>query len=96
MRTLPAVDTAWEVVFMMLILKIPMVYLGVVVWYAIRPEPGAESGGEPTGVLAPVAPCGWSDWRDRRFAGARGRRPIRPTGRPGFRRLPAPRPAMAT
>jgi len=31
---------------MMLILKIPLVYLGFVVWYAIRaePEPGVEPG----------------------------------------------------
>jgi hypothetical protein len=35
---------AWELVFMMLILKIPIVYLAVVVWYAIRaePEPGVD------------------------------------------------------
>ena len=34
---------AWELLFMMLILKIPIVYLCVVVWYAIKaePEPGA-------------------------------------------------------
>ena len=31
---------------MMLILKIPMVYLGFVVWYAIRAEP--EPGVDPT------------------------------------------------
>jgi hypothetical protein len=35
---------AWELVFMMLILKIPIIYLGLVVWYAIKaePEPGVE------------------------------------------------------
>jgi hypothetical protein len=35
---------AWELVFMMLILKIPIVYLALVVWYAIRaePEPGVD------------------------------------------------------
>ena len=35
---------AWELVFMMLVLKIPLVYLGLVVWYAIKaePEPGAD------------------------------------------------------
>jgi hypothetical protein len=35
---------AWELVFMMLILKIPIVYLAAVVWYAIRaePEPGVD------------------------------------------------------
>jgi hypothetical protein len=37
---------AWALVFVMLILKIPMVYLGFVVWYAIKaePEPGSEPG----------------------------------------------------
>ena len=36
--------TGWALVFMMLILKIPIVYLGCVVWYAIKaePEPGVE------------------------------------------------------
>ncbi|HEY0415549.1 MAG TPA: hypothetical protein VGC78_04115 [Gaiellaceae bacterium] len=35
---------AWEFLFMMLALKIPIVYLGFVVWYAIKaePQPGAE------------------------------------------------------
>ena len=33
---------AWGLVFLMLILKIPIVYLGIVVWYACKePEPGA-------------------------------------------------------
>jgi hypothetical protein len=36
---------AWELIFMMLILKIPIAYLCFVVWYAIKaePEPGAEN-----------------------------------------------------
>jgi hypothetical protein len=35
---------AWELVFMMVILKIPIAYLAFVVWYAIRaePEPGVD------------------------------------------------------
>jgi hypothetical protein len=35
---------AWELLFMMLVLKIPIVYLGLVVWYAIKaePEPGVD------------------------------------------------------
>ena len=37
--------TAWEFLFMMLALKIPIVYLGVVVWYAIKAEP--DSGADP-------------------------------------------------
>ena len=38
---------------MMLILKIPIVYLGLVVWYAIRAEP--EPGVDPHGVLGLAA-----------------------------------------
>ena len=46
---------AWELVFMMLILKIPLVYLGLVVWYAIRAEP--EPGVDPTEYST------WRPWR---------------------------------
>jgi hypothetical protein len=57
-------SAAWELVFMMLILKIPIVYLGLVVWYAIRAEP--EPG---------VDPSEYSTWRPwRRPDGARPRR----------------------
>ena len=36
---------AWELLFMMLVLKIPIAYLCFVVWYAIKaePDPGAEN-----------------------------------------------------
>jgi hypothetical protein len=55
---------AWELIFMLLILKIPMVYLGLVVWYAIRAEP--EPG---------VDPSDYSTWRPwRRTGGPRPRR----------------------
>jgi hypothetical protein len=37
---------AWELVFMLLVLKIPMVYLAYVVWYAIKAVPD-EPGVEP-------------------------------------------------
>lgn len=40
---------------MMLVLKIPMVYLGLVVWYAIRAEP--EPGVDPTESSI------WRPWR---------------------------------
>src|SRR5471030_1006842 len=46
---------AWELIFMLLILKIPMVYLGFVVWYAIRAEP--EAGVEPDEHSV------WHPWR---------------------------------
>ena len=65
---------------MLLVLKIPVVYLAVVVWYAVRAEPEAAPGGEEVGVLAPIIPCGWSDWKRRRSR-PYGRRPRRPTPR---------------
>jgi hypothetical protein len=34
-----APDTVWEIVFLMVILKIPLVYLCLVVWWAIKAEP---------------------------------------------------------
>jgi hypothetical protein len=46
---------AWELVFMLLILKIPMVYLALVVWYAIRAEP--EPGVDPNDSSV------WRAWR---------------------------------
>jgi hypothetical protein len=52
----------WEVVFMLVILKIPVVYLCLVVWWAIRAEPRPPEG---AGRLAPIdtEPCGWNDRR---------------------------------
>jgi hypothetical protein len=85
-RTLRAVDSLWIAIFMLLVLKIPLVYLGVVVWYAVKADPAPE-GGDEAGVLSPLTPCGWDEWRDRRLAGARGRRPFRPTGRSAGRRM---------
>ncbi|HEX6700068.1 MAG TPA: hypothetical protein VF101_04995 [Gaiellaceae bacterium] len=42
----------WELIFLMLVLKIPIVYLCLVVWWAIRAEPrpleGAARLVEPT------------------------------------------------
>ena len=32
----------WEIVFMLILLKIPLVYLCMVVWWAIRAEPRDE------------------------------------------------------
>jgi hypothetical protein len=65
---------------MLLILKIPVVYLGVVVWWAVRAEPEPGVGGEELGVLAPLGPCGWDDWCRRRARRLRTR-PFGPSGR---------------
>lgn len=56
---------AWGFVFLMLALKLPILYLGVVVWYAIKAEP--ESGD--------VDQQDFSIWRPwRRPTGPRPRR----------------------
>jgi hypothetical protein len=79
--------SAWEAIFLLLVLKIPMVYLAVVVWWAIRAEPLPGDGGEPISAVVPLTPCGWNDRRrhrmghppaTRRLLGPRGR----PTPRP--------------
>lgn len=64
---------AWEIVFMLLILKIPIVYLCVVIWWAIREEPAPA---DPAGVavLPDTPPSGGSPRRRRTGQ----RRPVRP------------------
>jgi hypothetical protein len=62
----------WEIVFMLVLLKIPLVYLCMVVWWAIRAEPRDEQ---------PTAPVRVTDTPDsdgpvlRRPATPRGGRP---------------------
>lgn len=71
--------TVWEAIFMLVVLKIPVIYLAGVVWYAVRAEPeAAEGGGDEAGVLEPVAPCGWDAWKRRRRTPYR-HRPRRPS-----------------
>jgi hypothetical protein len=72
--------SVWEAVFMLVVLKIPLVYLGIVVWWAIRAEPVPGDGGEPVREVVPLTPCGWNEWRLRRPTRP-GVRPIRPSGR---------------
>ena len=63
----------WEIVFMLVILKIPVVYLCAVVWWAIRAEPRPLEGAARVAPLQPTPPC---DWRRRNLrALARGPRP---------------------
>jgi hypothetical protein len=71
--------SVWEALFMLVVLKIPVVYLGAVVWWAIRAEPVVDFGdGEETPVREPLDPCGWDDFRRRRAARRRPLPPRRP------------------
>jgi hypothetical protein len=45
-----------ELVFMMLILKLPAIYLGVLCWYAIRAEPRPLEGAATTATPEPATP----------------------------------------
>jgi len=70
-------DTLWELIFIMVILKIPIVYLCYVVWYAIKAEP--RGGGGPAGVRElPDSPPPTHDRHRRRTRP----RPSRPHGGP--------------
>lgn len=71
-------DSLWELVFLMVILKIPIVYLCSVVYYAIKARPRQEPS-EPAGVR--VAPDGPPSGSDRVRLPSR-RRPPRPHGGP--------------
>jgi len=72
-----APDTLWELVFLMVILKIPIAYLCYVVWYAIKAQP--RGGGGPAGVrVVPDSPPPSLDRLRRRSR----RRPPRPHGGP--------------
>jgi hypothetical protein len=48
-----APDSVWEIVFMIVILKIPVVYLCLVVWWAIKAEPRPEEGAAITATIGP-------------------------------------------
>jgi hypothetical protein len=59
----------WEVIFMLVILKIPIVYMCGIVWWAIKAEPRPLEGAARLASLEPPPPC---DWRRRHM------RPLRP------------------
>lgn len=72
-----ASDSVWEIVFLVVILKIPIVYLCTVVYYAIKAEPKPSAGAGVTAQLGPDD--SGSGWRRRRRPS--GLRP-RPHGGP--------------
>jgi len=79
----------WELIFLMFILKIPIVYLCWVVWWAIKAEPRPDEG-EAVRVLRPHDPTRPS--APRRHGPLR---PIRPHGSPARRYARSSRVAAA-
>jgi hypothetical protein len=72
----------WPIIFLLVVLKIPIVYLCAVVWWAIRaePEPDVPDAPVTVGVPAPRGP----HWRlsTRKAARRPGGGPVRrPAGR---------------
>jgi hypothetical protein len=51
-----APDSVWEIVFLMVILKIPIVYLCWVVWWAVRSKPLPEEGASVHAVVGDPPP----------------------------------------
>ncbi len=84
-------DTLWELVFLMVILKIPIAYLCYVVWYAIKAEPRGRGG--PAGVRAsPDSPPPARPPPPRARVAARR---ARTAARPASTRAPRARPLRA-
>jgi hypothetical protein len=76
----------WEIVFMLVILKIPMVYLCVVVWWAIKAEPVPPDLEEP--AVVPDTPASGGPQRGRRTSRPRPDRPHAPGRGGGAARIP--------
>jgi hypothetical protein len=86
-----APDSVWEIVFLMVILKIPVVYLCTIVWYAIKAEPRRGRGTPAAVRIDPEGPGpGWG--RRRR---PRRLPPRRPHGGPSRAYPRTPRTALA-
>jgi len=80
----------WEIVFLMVILKIPIVYLCVVVYYAIKAKPVPGAGAGVTARIGPESRPG-----DGRSVVRPGRFRPRPHGGPTRTYPRVPRAAQA-
>jgi hypothetical protein len=76
----------WELLFMLVVLKIPVVYLCAIVWWAIKAEPEPLVAVAVRSAADPPPEC---DWRRLRL------RPVRPHGGRGGRHVAARRAATA-
>ena len=56
---------AWTIIFMMVILKLPMLYIGTVIYYAIKAEPPRPHEVEAA-ELEPL-PSPWKPWRHYQY-----------------------------
>ena len=86
----------WETIFLLVILKIPIIYLACVVWWAVRSEPAPPEPLEPALVTAPLEPDPRSGWRFLRRSARprpRGGRDGGPHGSPLRKPRRAPLPA---
>jgi len=83
-----APDSVWEIVFLMVILKIPIVYLCCIIYWAIKAEPKPEEGAAVTVEAGPEG--GGGSPRRRRLP-----RFPRPHGSPTRRYPRTPSPALA-
>ena len=68
----------WELIFLMVLMKLPIAYLVGVVWWAVRAEPRPEEGAALVAVREPEPPSFLSRWRLR----VRRPRQPRPHGGP--------------
>ena len=69
----------WELIFLMVIMKIPILYLCWVVWWAIKSEPRPEEGAALLASPPADPPGGGTAWHLTR---GRRPRPARPHGGP--------------
>jgi hypothetical protein len=76
----------WELVFLMVILKAPIIYLCAVVYYAIKAQPRPEEGAAVTARIGPDDP-------DSRWRRLHPRNVLRPHGGPTRTYPRAPRTA---
>jgi hypothetical protein len=90
----------WEIIVMLVLLKIPIAYIGWVIWWAVKAEPelGAEGGTDgvnwtpwrrPPTRSSPSRPHRGSGERSRERAGQRAGRPQR---QPAIARAESPVP----
>jgi hypothetical protein len=65
----------WELIFLMVVMKIPILYLCWVVWWAIKAEPRPPEGAGLPARIDSDGPHGWYGWRRRRPTAPRSPRP---------------------